>query len=50
MANYEPVVIGDTFAWLGLDERKRELEVIALLRPDCLLVIHVFPTALRRRR
>ena len=36
--------------WIGPDERGRELEVAAVaLPPDQLLVIHVFPTALRQR-
>jgi hypothetical protein len=43
-------MIGDTYTGIGLDECGRELEIIALRRPDCMLVIHVFPTALRRRR
>ena len=37
--------------WTGDDERGRELEVAALDLPDGpLLVIHVFPTALRISR
>jgi hypothetical protein len=39
---FEPT--GDTrYTWHGLDERGRELEIIALDRPDCILVIHVMP-------
>ncbi|HVA59003.1 MAG TPA: hypothetical protein VNG13_00505 [Mycobacteriales bacterium] len=34
--------------WVGNDERGRELEVIAIERPDCQLVIHVMPTHYRR--
>jgi len=34
--------------WVGNDERGRELEVIAIERPDCLLVVHVMPTHYRR--
>lgn len=36
--------------WIGEDERGRELEVVAIDRPDCLLVIHVMPTALRKEK
>ncbi len=34
--------------WVGVDERDRELEIIAVERPDCLLVIHVMPARYRR--
>ena len=34
--------------WIGDDERGRELEIVAVDRPDCLLVIHVMPTHHRR--
>jgi hypothetical protein len=34
--------------WVGTDERGRELEVVAIERPDCWLVIHVMPTYQRR--
>lgn len=37
----------EKLVWIGEDERGRELEVVAVVKPDCLLVIHVFPTALR---
>ncbi|MHB1930206.1 MAG: hypothetical protein ACYCUG_12440 [Acidimicrobiales bacterium] len=36
--------------WVGDDERGRELEIIAIERPDCRLVIHVMPTHYRRTR
>jgi hypothetical protein len=40
---------GDTaLSWLGHDERGRELEIVAIDRPDCYLVIHVMPTHYRR--
>lgn len=40
---------GDTtLSWIGADERGRELEIIALDRPDCFLVIHVMPTHYRK--
>ena len=35
--------------WIGADDRGVELEVVALDLPDAILVIHVMPTALRRR-
>lgn len=34
--------------WVGVDDRGIELEVVAVLLPDTLLVVHVMPTALRR--
>lgn len=37
----------DQLVWTGPDDRGLELEVIALVLPDLLLVIHVMPTALR---
>jgi hypothetical protein len=33
--------------WVGPDDRGIELEVIAAVLPDMVLVIHVMPTALR---
>ncbi|MGH3549438.1 MAG: hypothetical protein ACRDQU_15295 [Pseudonocardiaceae bacterium] len=36
--------------WIGIDDRGVELEIAAVVRPDCLLVLHVMPTALRRKR
>ena len=40
----------DLLTWIGEDERGRELEIVALGRPDCLLVIHVMPTHYRRNK
>jgi hypothetical protein len=37
-----------TLSWVGPDERGRELEIVALNKPDCLLVIHVMPTYYRK--
>ncbi|HEY8111835.1 MAG TPA: hypothetical protein VII16_03080 [Actinomycetes bacterium] len=37
----------DQLVWIGPDDRGLELEIIALELADCLLVIHVMPTALR---
>lgn len=34
--------------WVGPDDRGIELEIVAVVLPDELLVIHVMPTALRR--
>lgn len=34
--------------WVENDERDRELEVIAIVRPACQLVVHVMPTHYRR--
>jgi hypothetical protein len=33
--------------WVGLDDRGLELEIVAVILPDCHLVMHVMPTALR---
>lgn len=42
---------GDTMlSWVGTDERERELEIVALDRPDCILVIHVMPIHYRGNR
>lgn len=35
--------------WIGPDDRDLELEIVAVVEPDYLLVIHVMPTDLRRR-
>lgn len=35
--------------WIGADDRNVELEIIAVELPDLWLVIHVMPTALRRK-
>jgi hypothetical protein len=37
-----------TLSWIGPDERGRELEIVALEKPDCFLVIHVMPTRYRK--
>ncbi len=34
--------------WVGPEERGRELDIVAVERPDCWLVIHVMPTDYRR--
>lgn len=35
--------------WVGPDDRGLELEIIASIEPDYLLVIHVMPNQFRRR-
>jgi hypothetical protein len=40
----------EQLTWVGEDDRGLELEVIAIEKPDCILVIHVMPLALRRRK
>lgn len=37
-----------SITWLGNDERGREVEMVAIERPDCQLVVHVMPTHYRR--
>jgi hypothetical protein len=46
----DPSTGAETLTWIGEDERGRELEIVALDRPDCLLVIHVMPTHYRRNK
>jgi hypothetical protein len=35
--------------WTGTDDRGVELEIVALDLPEAIVVIHVFPTELRRQ-
>lgn len=35
--------------WIGEDDRGIELEIVALDLSDAIVVVHVMPTALRRR-
>jgi hypothetical protein len=47
----EPVVMAEVLArlsWVAEDERGRELEIVAIEKPDCYLVIHVMPTHYRK--
>ena len=37
-----------TLSWIGEDDRGRELEIVAIEKPDCFLVIHVMPTHYRK--
>ncbi|OLT40608.1 hypothetical protein BJF85_05505 [Saccharomonospora sp. CUA-673] len=39
----------DQLVWIGVDDRGVELEIVAVILPDFLLVIHVMPTQFRRR-
>lgn len=36
------------YLYVGVDDRNRELEIIAVPLPDTLLIIHVMPTTYRR--
>jgi hypothetical protein len=38
-----------TLSWVADDERARELEIVAIEKPDCYLVIHVMPTHYRKK-
>ena len=52
----EPTVVpaaaayDERLVWIGEDDRGIELEIVALLLPDAVVVIHVMPTALRSTR
>jgi hypothetical protein len=37
----------ERLVWIGVDDRGIELEIVALVLPDAVVVIHVMPTALR---
>jgi hypothetical protein len=39
----------ERLVWIGEDDRGIELEIVALVLPDAVVVIHVMPTALRSR-
>jgi hypothetical protein len=51
----QPVVVTDseteqvTLTRIASDARDRELEIVAVEKPDCYLAIHVMPTSLRRK-
>lgn len=42
-------IVDARLVWIGPDDRGIELEIVALDLPEEWLVIHVMPTALRRR-
>jgi hypothetical protein len=44
----DPLTGDTTLSWIGPDERGRELEIVALEKPECFLVIHVMPTHYRK--
>jgi len=54
MTTSDPTVVPATAAyderlvWIGVDDRGIELEIVALVLVDAVVVIHVMPTALRR--
>ena len=49
-AGVPQVIEGGDLLWIGLDERGRELEVIAVPEDaNTVVVKHVMPTALRRK-
>lgn len=39
----------ERLVWIGPDDRGVELEIVAIVEPDYLLVIHVMPHQFRRR-
>ena len=53
--NYQPMEINDSHSgeqnlrWIGIDDRGLELEIIAVVTPKYLLVIHVMPYQFRRK-
>lgn len=53
MMSTEPVrvpateAVDERLVWIGEDDRGNELEIVALVLPDAVVVIHVMPTALR---
>jgi hypothetical protein len=55
MEHYEPTVVpadeqeDERWLWVGEDDRGAELEIVAIVIRDVLLVIHVMPTHYRQR-
>ena len=53
--NYQPMAKNDSHSgeqnlrWIGIDDRGLELEIIAVVTPEYLLVIHVMPYRFRRK-
>jgi hypothetical protein len=39
-----------TISWIGFDDRRVELEVVLIEKPDVFLVVHVMPTHYRTGR
>ena len=56
MTSTEPTLVpaseayDERLVWIGEDDRGVELEIVALVLPDAVVVIHVMPTAFRRPR
>lgn len=48
IAGTDPITGDHTLAWIGPDDRGVELEIVAIEKPDCTLVIHVMPTHYRK--
>ena len=55
LESYQPMVVTDpksgdqNLRWIGIDDRGLELEIIAVVTPKYLLVIHVMPYRFRRK-
>ncbi|NBY14727.1 MAG: hypothetical protein EBQ72_00005 [Actinobacteria bacterium] len=55
LEKYEPTIVlapetkDSHLLWTGMDERGLELEVVAVMLAEYLLVIHVMPRTFRRR-
>jgi hypothetical protein len=55
LEQYQPMVVidhksgGQNLRWIGVDDRGLELEIIAVVTPKYLLVIHVMPYRFRRK-
>jgi hypothetical protein len=53
--NYQPMEVHDpktgdqNLRWIGIDDRGLELDIIAVVTPKYLLVIHVMPYRFRRK-
>ncbi len=45
----DPDTGATVLSWIADDERGRELEIVAIEKPDCYLVIHVMPTHYRKK-
>ncbi len=45
----DPDTGATVLSWVADDERGRELEIVAIEKPDCYLVIHVMPTHYRKK-
>lgn len=39
--------LAERLLWIGVDGRGIELEIVALVLPEAIVVIHVMPTSLR---